>query len=83
MAPPFLEQAFFVFLNQSRCEFFEGKRSVSGEFSETFNGAGVKIGGSIASGILGFFDRTLCESIYCGHNLNFKMNNVFDKQAVS
>ena len=80
MAPAFLQQAFFVSFYHSRRHFLEGKGDVAGKIPETVDGAGVQVGGAVAPGAAGVFDGNLRKSIYCSHNLNFKMNNELDNK---
>ena len=83
MAPAFLQQAFFVSFYHSRRHFLEGKRDVSGKIPETVDGAGIQVGCAVAAGASGFFDCALRKSVYGSHNLNFKLDNELDKQAIS
>ena len=47
------------------------------------DGAGVQVGCAVAAGASGFFDCALRKSVYGSHNLNFKLDNELDKQAIS
>lgn len=83
MAPAFLQQAFFVLFYHSRRHFLEGKGDVAGKIPETVDGAGIQVGCAVAAGAFGFFDCALRKSVYGSHNLNFKLDNELDKQAIS
>ena len=83
VAPAFLQQAFFVSFYHSRRHFLEGKGGVAGKIPETVDGAGIQVGCAVAAGASGFFDCALRKGVYGSHNLNFKLDNELDKQAIS
>lgn len=56
---------------------------VAGKIPETVDGAGIQVGCAVAAGASGFFDCALRKGVYGSHNLNFKLDNELDKQAIS